>query len=166
MDIADFPALAHLNATQIENLRAVCDERTLQPGENLICHGESGGRLYFVLDGTMQVYMPGNERDIELAELHAPAVVGELELFTGRPRTASVRATTSVSTLAIAHDRVLERIADGDPAVLKVMFAIGKTVACRLVAATEKFVEIERRTGAPRADELRAFRTKLFSEWS
>ena len=166
MTLAEFPALAHLNATQIENLRAVCEEQSLKAGATLIHHGESGGKLYLVLDGTLQVYMPGNGRDIELAEIQAPAVVGELELFTGRPRTASVRATTDVHTMAVSHERVLARIDDGDPAILKVMFAIAKTVACRLVSATEKFVEIERSVPAPHADELRAFRTKLFSEWS
>jgi len=166
MTLAEFPILEHLNATQIENLRAVCEERTLDAGTTLIRHGESGGKLYLVLEGTLQVYMPGNGRDIDLAEIHAPAVVGELELFTGHPRTASVRATTKVHLMAVSHERVLARVADGDPAILKVMFAIAKTVACRLVSATEKFVEIERTAPAPHADELRAFRTKLFSEWS
>jgi hypothetical protein len=46
------------------------------------------------------------------------------------------------------------------------MFAISRMVAARLVALTEKFIEIEANSGGARSDELRTFRTKLFSDWT
>jgi CRP-like cAMP-binding protein len=92
--------------------------------------------------------------------------VGELELLTELPRTASVRAVTDAEIVAIPQEGVMARVDDGDTAVLKMMFAISRMIAVRLVALTEKFIEIEANSGSARSDELRAFRTKLFSEWT
>lgn len=166
MDIADFPALKTLNETQMENLRSTWEDRRLSAGEDLIHRGETGREIYFLLKGELEVYIPQGGREIELALLRAPAVVGELELLTGMPRTASVRAHTDAELVAIPEDKVEARVNDGDTAVLKMMLVISRMTARRLVALTEKFIEIEAGSGAVRSDELRAFRTKLFGEWS
>jgi CRP-like cAMP-binding protein len=166
MDIADFPALKSLTQTQMDNLRSAWEDRTLSAGEDLIHRGEVGGEIYFLLKGELEVYIPQGGREIELALLRAPAVVGELELLTGEPRTASVRAHTDVEIVAIPQDKVEARVEDGDTAVLKMLLVISRMTAKRLVALTEKFIEIEANSGSTRSDELRAFRTKLFSEWT
>jgi len=166
MDIADFPALKSLNQTQMDNLRSAWEARTLSAGEGLIHRGEKGGEIYFVLKGELEVYIPQGGREIEVALLRAPAVVGELELLTGTPRLASVRAHTDTEIVAIPQECVEARVDDGDTAVLKMMFAISRMIAARLVALTEKFIEIEANSGGARSDELRSFRTKLFSEWT
>ncbi len=166
MDISEFPALSQLNQTQIENLRGACDEVTRKAGEELIRRGEDGGDIVFLLEGELQVYVPKEGREVELVRLSAPAVVGEIELLTGGKSTASVRALSDSRIFCIPHEAVRERVADGDPATLKVMFAISKLLAGRLAAMTEKFVEIEGAVEPRRSDELRQFRSKLFSEWT
>jgi CRP/FNR family transcriptional regulator/CRP/FNR family cyclic AMP-dependent transcriptional regulator len=166
MDIADFPALQNLTQTQMDDLRSDWEARTLSAGEDLIRRGEQGGEIYLLLEGELQVYVQRGGRVVNLAHLRAPAVVGELELLTGLPRTASVRAHTDVEIVSIPQERVEARVADGDAAVLKMLFAISRMIAVRLVAMTEKFIEIEANSGGIRSDELRAFRTKLFSEWT
>lgn len=166
MDIVDFPALKSLTQTQMDNLRSTWEARTLTAGEDLIHRGEEGGEIYFLLEGELEVYIPQGRREIEVARLRAPAVVGELELLTGLPRTASVRAHTDAEIVAIPQEGVEARVDDGDTAVLKMMFAISRVIAVRLVALNEKFIEIEANCGPARSDELRAFRTKLFSEWT
>jgi CRP/FNR family transcriptional regulator/CRP/FNR family cyclic AMP-dependent transcriptional regulator len=166
MDIADFPALKTLTQTQMDNLRSAWEARRLSAGEDLIHRGEKGGEIYFLLEGELDVYIPQGAREVELARLRAPAVVGELELLTGLPRTASVRAHTDAELVAIPQEKVEARVDDGDTAVLKMMLVISRMTAVRLVALTEKFIEIEANSGSARSDELRAFRTKLFSEWT
>ena len=166
MNITDFPALKALNSTQLENLRNACEETRLEAGEELIARGQLGGSIYFLLEGQLQVYVPEQGREVVLVELQAPAIVGELELLTGQPRTASVRSLSRATVMAISHEALQARIDDGDPATLKVMYAISRLIAGRLASMTEKFVEIETTAPPERSDELRSFRTKLFSEWS
>jgi CRP-like cAMP-binding protein len=150
----------------MDNLRSTWEARALSAGEDLIHRGEEGGEIYFLLKGELDVYIPQGGREIELALLRAPAVVGELELLTGLPRTASVRARTNAELVAIPREKVEARVDDGDTAVLKMMLVISRMTAKRLVALTEKFIEIEAKLAPARSDELRTFRSKLFSEWS
>jgi len=166
MDITDFPAFQHLNSTQLENLRAACEERELAPGEELIRRGTEGGKLYFLLEGNLQVYVEAGGSEVDLSDVRAPAVIGELELLTGSARTASVRAVGKSRVLALEHERVQARIDDGDPAVLKAMFGIARVIATRLVAMSEKLVELESRSETVHSHELRSFRQKLFSDWT
>lgn len=166
MDIADFPALESLTQTQMDDLSNAWEPRSLSAGEDLIHRGEEGGEIYFLLKGELEVYIPQGGREIELALLRAPAVVGELELLTGEPRTASVRAHTNAELVAIPQAKVEARVDDGDTAVLKMLLIISRMTARRLVALTEKFIEMEANSGPQRSAELRAFRTKLFSEWT
>ncbi len=166
MEIRDFPGLQILNDTQIENLTLACGERKIKAGEHLIHRGEEGGDLYFLLDGEVDVYVVEAGREINLVQLTAPAIVGELELFTGNKRTASVRASTDGRVLALASEKVQSRIDDGDPAVLKLMFAISRVLAGRLASMSDKFVELEARADPKNSRELSSFRNKLFSEWT
>lgn len=166
MNLSQFPAFKSLDATQLASLRHVSEEMSVGEGEELIQRGESGGAIYLLVEGELRVYVKEGGKEVVLVDLHAPAVVGELELLTQKPRTASVRVLTRSKLLAIPHDRIQARIEAGDPAVLKVMYAISQLIAARLVSLTEMFVEMESKAGPERSDELRAFRTKLFSEWS
>jgi CRP-like cAMP-binding protein len=166
MKLEEVPALQGLNATQFENIRGASTELVLPAGASVISRGETEGSIYFLLEGELRVFIDEGGMETELVRLTAPSVVGELELLTEQPRTASVSVISPARLLALSHDTVRERIADGDPAVLKVMLAISKALAGRLATMTEKFIEIERDSAPAQSNELRQFREKLFSDWS
>ena len=166
MKLEDIPALQSLNSTQFENIRSAGDILSLEPGASLMKRGDNEGALYFLLEGELRVFIDEGGKETELVRLTAPAVVGELELLTEEPRTASVSVVRPSKLLGLSHETVRARIEDGDPAVLKVMLAISKVLAGRLATMTEKFIEIECECEPARSNELRAFRTKLFSDWS
>ncbi len=166
MNLSDIPVLAHLPPEQIDNLVSVCEERVLEDGENLICKDVEGGKLYFLLDGRLEVYVQDGSGEVVLNQLSAPAVLGELELLTSHKRTASVRAVGVVRVLGLDHDKIEARVEAGEVAVLQAMYGVSKIVAQRLVSLSEKFVEIETRERPLGARELRNFREKLLSDWS
>ncbi len=166
MDLREVPSLKHLTPTQLENLANACQERRLEKGEELIRHGDEGGKLYFLLDGSVEVYVTERGNEVVLSELSAPAVVGELELLTGQKRTANVRAASPSRVLWLAHDNVAARIQEGDTAVLQVIYGIARVTAARLVAMSAKFAELESKGDTAGSRELRDFRQKLFSDWS
>jgi len=166
MTLSDIPVLAHLTPEQIENLRNVCEERTLEDGENLICKDVEGGKLYFLLAGRLEVYVQDESGEVMLNQLTAPAVLGELELLTSHKRTANVRAAGVVRVLGLDHDKIETRVQAGEVSVLQAMYGVSKIVAQRLVSLSEKFVELESRDRPAGARELRNFREKLLSDWS
>ena len=166
MTLNDIPAFAHLSGEQIERLVSVCEERLLEDGENLICKDVKGGKLYFLLDGQLEVYVQEHGSEVVLNQLSAPAVLGELELLTSHKRTASVRAVGVARVLGLDHDMIEARIEAGEIPVLQAMYGLSKIVAQRLVSLSEKFVELESRDRPAGARELRNFREKLLSDWS
>lgn len=166
MDLQEFPVFKGLNPTQIRNFTSSCEMVSHAAGAEIITKGQCGETIFFLLDGQLQVFLPHGSGNRALADLTPPAIVGEMELLTERPRVASVRAVTDVTVAAIPFDALRMQIRDGDTATLKVMFNVAKIIAGRLETINDKLSEIETRTDERQSQELRAFQKKLFSDWS
>jgi len=163
----DFPLFKGLDDEQVAAFLAHGDWLDVTAGELLIEQEEAGGSLYFVSRGDLEVFARdehGGEH--VLAQIAAPAVVGELEFLTGEPRAASVRARTAGHAVALSCDRLLERLRAGDKVTSRVLFAVACVLARRLAAMNRKFVELDQRGPGARFDELRDFQTRLMSEWT
>ena len=164
--LREHPALEHLNATQLENLVSISqlDDRPI--GYEIITRHQQGDRLYFLLEGRLDVRFSDNPSEQTRIEIAAPAVVGEMELLTGQTRTATVSCATKATLLAVPYDALRERIADADPAALKLMAHVAKVLALRLTRMTEKFAEIDANAPPARRAELLEFRKTLFTDWT
>jgi CRP-like cAMP-binding protein len=92
--------LGGMKDDDIEWMLRVASRRTLRAGEMLIHEGESIDALYIVMDGSFDVFLAGaNGRHI--AKLGAGEVLGEISLVDARPPSASVRAATESTVLAL-----------------------------------------------------------------
>jgi voltage-gated potassium channel len=80
----------------------------LTPGQRVVEAGEHGEEMYFVVRGELDVLSPDGER---LAHLTGGDFFGEIALFTGERRTASVQALTycDVYVLSKASFRYLSQ---------------------------------------------------------
>jgi CRP/FNR family transcriptional regulator, cyclic AMP receptor protein len=79
----------------------------LGPGDVLIAQGKPTEWLYFVLNGTFEVYTRSTPR---IAALKVGDVVGEISFVDSRPPTASVRADVASKVGAIPRDLILGKI--------------------------------------------------------
>ncbi len=95
--------------------------RSYTEEEVIVREGEPGSSLFLIVSGTVAVITRDeNDLQIPLAELGPGDFFGEVSLLTGRPRTASIVALTSV--LAIELDRAdVDRIAGDHPEVRTVL---------------------------------------------
>ena len=98
-----------------ENLAAVesaAEWKALRAGEQLFALGDQGDAMYIVVEGALQVLIPGTGgEDIVVAELGARDITGEIQLLTGGTRSATVRAVTPSRLIALgrqAFDRLTE----------------------------------------------------------
>ncbi len=71
-------------------------------GETLIVQGDPGDAAYLALSGRLRVYVSDDDGERAVRELARGAVIGEMSLFTGEPRSATVVAV---------RDSVLVRLA-------------------------------------------------------
>jgi len=163
----DFPLFKGLDDEQIATFLAHGDWVELAAGEVFIEQREAGGSLFFVGQGDLEVFArDDNGGEHALAEIRAPAVVGELEFLTGEARAASVRSRTPGYAVALSSDRLLERLRAGDKVTSRVLFSVARVLARRLAAMNRKFVELDQRGPGARFDELRDFQARLMSEWT
>jgi CRP/FNR family transcriptional regulator, cyclic AMP receptor protein len=112
------PLFAGCSRAELESVARVADELRLPAGRVLMRQGAPGRELIVLVDGEATV-----ERDgATIAVRRSGDFLGELALVTGRPRTATVIATTDLHTLVIerlSFDRILRDVPTLAAKVLK-----------------------------------------------
>jgi CRP/FNR family cyclic AMP-dependent transcriptional regulator len=104
------PTFQLLDDDELAELTAHVDERSFAAGQVVFQAGEPGGAMHVVLSGRVEVYLLDEDRKrVVLNELGPGEIFGELSLFDGDPRSASVRTLEATRTFQI--DRAdLERL--------------------------------------------------------
>lgn len=105
-----------LAEAELEGLLGQVGLVRLEVGAVLYRQGEAGSSLHIVLTGRLQVRTASNGEERILAYPQPGDVVGDMALFAGAPRAASVSAVRD-STLAEVSRAALEDLATRDPAV-------------------------------------------------
>ena len=140
---------------------------SVDPGTVVMREGDRGQGLLVLLEGSAEVVKRhAGADDVVISTVEAPTVVGEMSLITERPHSATVRARTLCSFHLLTRSQ-FDRLLKGESlAAYKVVATLADVIAGRLTRMDEKFAELARRGGdAPYADEVAAFRQKLFGEW-
>lgn len=101
------PLFSGLTDTELETLLQNSEERTYRPGQDLVTQGDVSGPFFLLLAGRCQVTVAGLPRRV----LGPGQYFGDMSLIDGQPRSATVRAETEVTGLAIDAEgffRILE----------------------------------------------------------
>lgn len=112
-------------------LIGVARTRPVKAGQVLFNAGDPGDGFYAVLEGALRVVLRGSEGEQLLAILSPGTIFGEMSLFDGEPRSATVVAGRP-SRVAFFEKSAVFRFADDHPAVYRHMLCI---VGRRLRAA-------------------------------
>ena len=92
-----------LNPKFLKGLASIATERSFKPGDYLMRQGESGIGLFIILSGKVRVEKTeASGREVELAENGPGDILGEMAVFDGSPRSASVAAATETNCLVLA----------------------------------------------------------------
>jgi CRP-like cAMP-binding protein len=92
-----------LNPKYLKGLAAIATERVFKPGEYLMRQGESGVGLFIILSGKVRVEkIDASGKTVEIAENGPGDILGEMAVFDGAPRSASVAAATETASLVLA----------------------------------------------------------------
>ncbi|MCB8943476.1 MAG: cyclic nucleotide-binding domain-containing protein [Ardenticatenaceae bacterium] len=88
-----------LNASELEQIAAICEEKQAEPDELLIQQNTTGTGMYIIADGAAEVFIEGMDNARSLVVLGKGQVIGEMALIDQGYRSASVRATKKGATL-------------------------------------------------------------------
>ena len=122
----------------LENWRVIAPYMAryeIRAGDLLIKQGDADRSMYFIAQGSMQVFVTGGSPGSnKVAILRAGSVVGEPGLFGDTPRTANVEAMTPSVVWALRGPR-MEELAQRSPALaLELLRAAGAVMAVRFRA--------------------------------
>ena len=167
---ATVPMFSSLSADELQQVVDVAVPRTYQAGEAIFREGDSGDTCYVIRKGAVKVSTTHSSgRAITLAELRSGEMFGELAMFRGETRSASVEAiepTEAVALLAPDMQRLMrrhpdiavkmlaelaERLRAANERVARQSF---QTVAGRVATALLEQVEARQAEGAAESDVL------------
>lgn len=121
--------LGSLERPILDRLAAGVRDRSWQPGELIVQQGAPGESLIVLLEGAATVYRETADGSrAALTHLQAPTTLGEVTLFDGAPRTASVEAVQACSGLELLREDLLALV-QGDPEFLDALLqSLGRLV--------------------------------------
>jgi predicted acylesterase/phospholipase RssA/CRP-like cAMP-binding protein len=114
--LGSIPLLEGLPEHVLSELAAASRTIALPAGEWLFEQGDQAGSAYVVASGRLQIMRD----DVVVRELSPGAVVGELALLTGEPRSAGARAHRDATLLELPRS-AFDAVLDADPAATRTL---------------------------------------------
>lgn len=92
-----------------------CAELVLQPGEILYKEGDPNDCGYVIESGEVILYSQQSGQKVFIERRGAGAIIGELSILTGQPRTVTVEATSPSRIFKLPAQQIVERYQRLDP---------------------------------------------------
>ncbi|HEY0429734.1 MAG TPA: mechanosensitive ion channel family protein [Pyrinomonadaceae bacterium] len=131
--INNVPIFVPLNDDEIEKLAVASNLRVFAPGEKIVRKGQKGNSMFIVHRGTVTVQVREDGKVKPIRQLKEGGFFGEMGLFTGEPRTATVVADEEAEVLEIKH-YCLKPILEDNPELVE---SFGKIIEERRNALEE-----------------------------
>jgi CRP/FNR family cyclic AMP-dependent transcriptional regulator len=117
------PLFAELPPERIHELAQSVRRRTYHRGETIFHKGDPGNGLYMIGAGQVKIVLPSEMgEEAMLAVLEAGEFFGELALFDGLPRSATVVAVQNAEVLVLHRDDFMSFVGR-NPEVVSALFA-------------------------------------------
>lgn len=110
--IKSVPLFSRCTKKELAAIAAEAEEIELPEGKNLTSQGEHGREFVVIIDGSADVIKNGHR----INRLGSGDFLGEIALFSGASRTATV-TTTSGSRLLVLTDRAFRRVTKEMPSI-------------------------------------------------
>jgi signal-transduction protein with cAMP-binding, CBS, and nucleotidyltransferase domain len=138
------PLFARLTPWDCAKIAEHCEEQSLEEGAMLFSEGEYGDSLYVIKEGLLEIFKKDGSADLQIAILRPGAMVGEMALVEGKPRSANVRAVEQARLLSLSKTD-FDKLKKTDPQVAtKFQDELLLLFSNRLRATTDKLVDHDR----------------------
>ena len=146
---------------EIETLASRMTWRAVQGGQALFREGDVGDEMYFVLSGQLVISKAvAHNVDKVLTRMGPGEFFGEMNLFGGLQRSATVQAEADTELLVLDRDTLTAVVGQNPPAGLAFFSALVREFSQRLSATDDLVTEVTRwgleASGIELSDEPRA----------
>ena len=130
---------APLSDEETRKLAEASRVRVFAPGESIVRRGQQGSSMFVIHRGAVKVQIKENGKTKVIRNLNEGDFFGEMGLFTGEPRTATVEADTETEVLEISN-YCLKPILEDNPELVE---SFSRIIEERRIALNEQEEEIK-----------------------
>jgi CRP-like cAMP-binding protein len=130
------PLFANIDPAKLKLMCFASERLTFKPGQSLFDQGDSADSAYIIASGTADVIVTTDKPTV-VAKLAQNDIVGEIAILCEVPRTATVTATSELTTLRITKDLFFRMITDFPEMGVEVM----RVLAHRLEQTTAQLTK-------------------------
>ncbi len=121
--------LGQLSRHALDHLLSCGSLVAIGAGEHLIRQGAPSDAAYLLVGGEVEVVIENSYGSVHLTRLSAGEVFGEVGVFTGLPRNASIVARGPVQALRFARDDILTAGNDSPVFLRSIMSTLGRQIS-------------------------------------
>ncbi len=126
------PLFAKIEPSKLKLLAFTAQRLTYHEGESLFQQGDVGDSAYIIIDGDADVVVESPSGPITVATVGTNDFVGEIAILCDVPRTATVTATSTLTTMRISKELFLQLVCQFP----QISLAIMRELARRLEVTT------------------------------
>lgn len=132
--LRSIPLFAKIEPSKLKLLAFTSERLTFQPGQSLCHQGDIGDAAYLIVDGTADVIIEGDDgSQLTVAQVGKNAFIGEIAILCDVPRTATIKAASTLTTLRITKDLFYRLVSEFPQMTIEIM----REIAARLDRTTQ-----------------------------
>ena len=135
--LQEVPMFRGIEPARLKLMAFASDRVSFTTSETLFRQGDPSDSAYVILDGQADVRLQSKEQSFSIATLGKSAIVGEMGVLTGSPRSATVVAATDLVALRIRRDVFFDMVREFPAMAISVM----KDLAARLERTNARLAE-------------------------
>lgn len=120
--VRSHPLFQAVSDAALDALLAGSPPRAFSSGEILLRQGDPSDSAILIVEGEVEILAQTSYGPVQLTTISGMALLGEIGVLAGLPRTATVRALRSGHLLSIGRE-VFSRVADEHPSILRYVIA-------------------------------------------
>jgi CRP-like cAMP-binding protein len=135
------PIFAKLEPARLKLIAFTSERMNFAEGQEVCHQGDPGDTMYVILGGVADVLIDSDKGPIAVAQMKKNNFFGEIALLCDVPRTATIKARESLTTLKITKDMFYRLVAEFPDMAIEVMRVLAHRVEDtnnKLRAATAK----------------------------
>jgi CRP-like cAMP-binding protein len=137
------PLFANVELAKLKLMCFASERVTYKSGQSLFEQGDVGDAAFIIIEGAADVIVT-REEPLVVAKVGKDDIVGEIAILVDIPRTATVTATSDLTTLKITKDLFFRMITDFPEMGVEIM----RVLAQRLEQTTAQLLKARAEAGA------------------
>lgn len=137
------PLLSKIGPSNAVQLASSIDISKFDAGQTLFRQGDVGEEAFIILSGKAEVITEGPEGEVAVATVEQHQFIGEIAILIDVPRTATVVASTDMTTLVISKQTFYDLLAEYPVVGIEVMRELARRLLDTTVQVTKARSDIE-----------------------